>query len=68
MEPGRWAQRRFTDKEVPTKNSSETPSECCSLVFILSASCVDCSVFTTEDHAILIFVGPVAPNIFLAHY
>lgn len=53
-------------KKFLQRTAMKLPLKCCSLLFILSASCMDCSVFTTEDHAILIFVGPVAPN--LAHY
>ena len=55
-------------KRFPQRIAMKLSLQCCSLFFILSASCMDCSVFTTEDHATLIFVGPVAPSMFLAQY
>ena len=60
---------------APKRTAMKPSLRCYSLLLILScegtwwpsASQMDCGISTTEDRGTLIFVGPVAPSMFLAH-
>lgn len=80
--PHKWAQGRSTDQEQPVDRNETLLPFCSPLLthhlcpqLILSCDIlggrllphVGCCIFTAEDHVSLIFVGPVAPGISLAH-